>query len=170
MPKLSYFLVVILVFSASCTGRENVEFEYPSWTTIGTAKLSVLWFDIYEAELSSADGLFNQDQNFKLTLTYLRDFEADELIDETFNQISEPIEKQQELSWRKSLKAMWPDVKESDQISFIKTNEGTSHFFFNQKFVGTIEDKAFGKHFADIWLAKDSAYPKLASKLKGESK
>lgn len=163
-PLIIYF-ISLLTFANNATEPP----QYPNWTRIGLAKLSVLWFDIYQAELSSETGVFEPDRSFKLTLTYLRNFTAETLIDETFAQFSTSITKQQALSWRQSLKQIWPDVTASDQISFIRTNEGDSQFFFNKHYLGTVKDKAFGKHFADIWLAKDSAYPKLAAKLKGEA-
>lgn len=170
MLKGNRLLILLLVLLAQPANADKVLVDYPNWPSIGKAKLSVLWFDIYEAELSSKTGFYCKDCSFKLTLTYLRDFEAEELIDETFNQISVPITEQQAFSWRQSLQQMWPDVTESDQISFVRTSDGTSQFFFNKSYVGTIKDTAFGIHFANIWLAKDSAYPKLAAKLKGEKK
>lgn len=148
----------------------NKTLEYPQWQQVGKAKLSVLWFDIYEAELSSANGLYDKNDSFKLTLTYLRDFEAEELIDETFNQISPKPSAEQEQAWRVALTNMWPKVSEGDQISFVKDKAGISHFFFNQNYLGEISDIEFGVQFANIWLAKDSAYPKLAARLKGENK
>ena len=160
---LIHLALLFFCLSAQAFNPPNL----PTWPQIGTAKLSVLWFDIYNAELSSENGIYDNAKSFKLTLTYLRDFEANELITETFKQLPKEPTPSQLLSWRKQLEKLWSNVKKGDRISFVKDKKGASHFFFNQDYRGEISDIEFGKNFAAIWLASDSNYPKLAAKLKG---
>lgn len=161
-PNLCY-LMLLLLLSPLCWANP----PYPSWPSVGKAKLTVLWFDVYQAELSSPSGRYQQDASFMLNLTYLRDFTADALIDETFAQMADKISNKQQQKWRPLLKAMWPDVTKQDQISFVKTEQGKSLFFFNRNYLGSIDDRQFAANFAAIWLSKDSDYPKLAAKLTG---
>lgn len=163
-----YGFFLFSLFSTSAHASSAL--ELPKWKTVGTAKLTVFWFDIYHAELSSLNGKYDYSQSFMLTLTYLRNFESKELIDETFKQFSKPLTETQSSTWRAQLEVLWPDVKKGDQITFLKSDKGVSHFFFNTTYRGQIEEPEFADLFSAIWLSDNSEYPKLAAKLKGQSK
>lgn len=166
--KLS--LCCVLLFTLySVSIRAMTPAEIPQWQSVGSAKLTVFWFDIYQAELSSNNGEYDKNKSFMLTLTYLRSFESKELIDETFKQFNKPLSQKQSLEWRARLEEVWPDVKKGDQISFVKSDKGVSHFFFNKKYQGQITEPEFADLFSAIWLSDDSEYPELAAKLKGKS-
>jgi hypothetical protein len=137
---------------------------------VGQARLTVLWFDIYDAKLYTPDGQYKQNSNLKLSLTYLRDFDAKDLIEETFNQMKPKPNQEQQKTWQASLELIWPDVTKSDNLSFVVNDESVGHFYFNNRHVGTIKDADFNKRFANIWLSDDSEYPKLAAKLTGKTK
>ena len=154
--------------ASSFAAKAETTIKLPNWQTVGTAKLTVFLFDIYLAELLSEDGNYQEDGSFILTLTYLRDFDADELIDETFNQFRKPPTDTQAILWRERLQQLWPNVKKGDQISFLKMKNGESHFFFNNNYRGNLIEPEFAQSFAAIWLSDDSEYPKLAAKLKGK--
>lgn len=143
--------------------------EFPQWRSIGQAKLTVFWFDIYRAELFSASGRYDNNSDFLLSLTYLRAFEAKELIDETFDQFAQPIATDEAQRWRAALVTLWPDVRENDTISLLRNQQGHSIFFVNKQYVGQINEPKFTELFTAIWLADTSAYPKLAKQLKGQS-
>lgn len=167
--KVSIYGVFLLSLFSALTHALPSQ-ELPKWQTVGTAKLTVFWFDIYHAELSSHNGEYDNNQSFMLTLTYLRNFESNELIDETFKQFSKPLTDAQSSKWRAQLEELWPDVKKGDQIAFLKSDKGVSHFFFNKSYRGQIEEPEFAGLFSAIWLSDNSEYPKLAAKLKGQSK
>ena len=162
--KLIFITFLFIGFSASANK------PYPNWPVIGSATLSVLWFDIYNAELSTDSGEYDPNGNLKLTLTYLRDFDAEDLITETFKQMPQPLNQTQQDNWQKQLNRLWPDVKEQDQISFVQNAQGVGYFYYNKRYLGEITDPEFATKFSAIWLADTSSYPKLAAKLKGQSK
>lgn len=172
--RLVWVLLMIAVYSEVSQAQTNSDqFEYPSWQSIGSAKLTVLWFDIYQAELSSPLGNYEPKQPFKLSLTYLREFSSDSLIKETIKQIENLKQLDQKTwlikkeIWGNKLKTIWPDVKANDRISFISDKQQHAHFFFNGTFVGSIEDPTFTNQFSAIWLSLNSEYPELGKQLKG---
>jgi hypothetical protein len=162
-------LKLLCFISALAATNADAQTNYPDWKSVGKAKLTVLWFDIYQAELSSQTGVYDSEESFKLTLTYLRDFEAKDLVEETFNQMPGPLTKLQINNWQNRLISLWPDVNKQDSISFLKDEKGRSHFYYNQNYLGAIEDPLFSEQFAAIWLAPTSEYPKLAKQLKGNN-
>ncbi len=166
MKTFSLSLLVLAIITFANEAKEDM--PYPLWQEVGNAKLSLLWFDIYHAQLTNETGIYDETSAFKLTLTYLRSFEAKDLIDETFEQMN--ASEQQEKQWRPKLTKLWPNVTKLDQISFVKDAENNSHFFINQSYLGHISDPIFTEKFANIWLSDQSSYPKLSAKLKGKRK
>jgi hypothetical protein len=160
------FFSVLLLFSSY--SNANSVGSLPAWPQVGKVKLEVFWFDIYEAELRTPSGKYQAGGEKQLNITYLREFTATELVDETLNQWQDKVPDQQAKIWAEQLEKMWPNIKESDQLSFLVDQSQHGHFYYNSQYIGSIEDAGFSKYFADIWLANDSAYPKLAKKLKGQ--
>lgn len=136
---------------------------------VGESNLSVWWWDIYDAKLFTKTGSYqNQEVPLLLSITYNRDIESIDLIDETDSQwkrfdVEEVLRKQ----WIDQLSNLWPDVKKDDNISFHIDKFGTCHFYFNGKHIGSVADPKFSSSFSAIWLAENSAYPKMTQRLTG---
>ncbi|MGB0733932.1 MAG: chalcone isomerase family protein [Pontibacterium sp.] len=153
--------------------------------TIGTAPLKVMWFDVYDATLSSASGRYEEGEPILLRLEYARDISKRALVNETRkqlqNQLSSHSEKPSdqhgllfdELKLEEGLSRLselWPSVEQGDVISFYLDDADTGVFLFNDQYLGDIRIQGFAKAFADIWLGESSEYPELARRLKGEFK
>lgn len=158
-------IFLFLLFCNSASAQPNPPKDY---ITVGAAKLRVLWFDIYNAELRSPDGRFSQITGpLVLKLTYLRDIKKQKLLDETENQlraVTPPVVR----VWIQQLEGIWPEISRGDRLAFYLDPEGFGHFYFNDRYVGSIKDVRFGKAFISIWLGKNSDYPELTRKLRGE--
>ena len=59
-------------------------------------------------------------------------------------------------------------MKKGDQLAFYIDAQGGGHFFFNQKWIGVINEPDFSQAFINIWLSDQSSYPRLAKRLRGE--
>jgi hypothetical protein len=140
-----------------------------SWNSVGKVTLSVLWFDIYQAQLFSESGAYREGEPVKLTITYLRDFKADELIKETRKQWQDKISNDHIDEWLSQLRQIWPDIKKNDVLTLYIDDNDNSHFEQGERYLGTIDEPKFGRAFSDIWLAPNSSYPKLAAVLRGEA-
>lgn len=139
------------------------------WKTVGAAELSVLWIDVYQAELLTPEGKFeNVGSPAILKITYRRDISQRDLIDETRKQIKPFVDPKKAEFWLKQLQQFWPDITEGDQLSFWIDEEGKGRFYFNQKLIGSITEEDFSMAFISIWLSDKSSYPRLARKLRGE--
>lgn len=166
LKRRAICIFLLLLFSTSASAQLNPPKDY---ITVGTAKLRVLWFDIYDVELSSPRGRFSEIAGpLLLKLTYLRDIRKQKLLDETANQLR-AIKPSVVRIWLSQLKMIWPEINRGDRLAFLLDSNGFGHFYFNEIYVGTINDTRFGKAFISIWLGQNSEYPDLARKLKGES-
>lgn len=139
---------------------------------VGAARLKVLFWNIYDSTLYSADGEYHQDAFPQaLQLVYLRDIDAEELLNHTRDEWQKlAVPKELAEGWLSQLKAIFPDIKEADQLTLRVSEQGHSEFYFNAKSIGIITEPEFGSSFLRIWLDENSSYPKVRKQLIGQSK
>lgn len=171
-----YFMrqVKTIVIALSLLLSANIFAKSPSLPTdyklVGKASLSFWWWDIYHSMLYTESGSYQTNENsLLLKLVYQRSISKQQLLDETQSQWKRfKIDVQQQKNWLQQLDAIWSDVKKNDSIAVYLDSQKQSHFYFNEKFVGTIKDAEFAKAFMDIWLSEEGEYPKLSRKLTGK--
>lgn len=143
----------------------------PPWASmnlVGKGKLSVLFWDIYNAELYTADGTYKQSQYpIALRLVYLRDFEKNDLITETQKQWKKLGFKDREkiTTWVASLDKLWRNVKKHESITLYINETSQSFFYLDSEQLGQVEDPEFAQAFLDIWLSENTSAPDVRKKL-----
>ena len=138
------------------------------WPLVGTARLKVLFWEVYDSQLFTPSGSWQGEAPYQLSLRYLRDIPASKLVEETdkaWRQQGRSHPKQNE--WLEQLNAMWPDIARGDNLVFALNAKGQSAFWFNGRPIGGIEDRDFGALFGGIWLDQDSPQPALRNQLIG---
>ncbi|WP_444997257.1 chalcone isomerase family protein [Aliikangiella sp. IMCC44359] len=137
---------------------------------VGQASLSILWWDIYNAELHSLTGQYNEETRpLVLKLTYQRKISQQDLLKETKSQWQDfNISEKKQKEWLDQLKYIWPNVNKKDTIEFYIDRQHNSHFYYNRNFIGSLFDAEFSQAFINIWLADNSDYPELTKKLTGK--
>ena len=165
MYRLSASLLLMLSLCAASVQAVPIPDRLHS---VGQAELRVFFLKIYRAELYSATGRYEKLQGpLMLRLTYQRDISSNRLVSETRKQIGDLPSAQLD-RWMGRLADMWPDLEKGDELTFYMDPEGLGHFHHNGQYIGSLEDRTFTEAFLNIWLADDSAYPKLTRKLRGE--
>ena len=165
---ICFFLLLNIFFTRDAFGK-TIPKQY---TLVGQASLSILWWEIYEAELYTQSGQYQDNQiPIYLKLTYRRNIDSQELIEETQSQWKrfDIVESKQRV-WLSQLESIWPNVKENDSIAFFINAEGVCNFYFNDEFIGSVASKEFSQNFANIWLAPNGPYPKMTRRLTGKDK
>jgi hypothetical protein len=143
-----------------------------NFTKIGEAKLSVLFWDIYNSSLYNQTGNYQTDLYPQaLSISYLRNIDAQDLIERTQDEWGKlDIKEQQFTGWIPLLTQIFPDIKKGDTLLLVVDKSKESEFFFNGKSIGKIADTLFGQSFLRIWLDENCSYPKVRDKLIGLSK
>lgn len=138
---------------------------------VGSTRLRVLFWTIYDSTLYSADGEFQQiEPDLALAITYRRDIPATELIERTFDEWEDMgLNSTRQSMWRSRLGTLWPDVESGDTLTLYVDEELASRFYFNGRFIGTMMDSEFTRQFLAIWLADDTAYPRQRTELTGRA-
>jgi len=139
----------------------------PTFKLVGMAQMKWLWFDIYQAKVFTPTGTYTLNQwPVALDLLYKRSITAEQLILSTIHEwerqtIDYPPE------WISYLRDIWPDIAPQDQLILYVDNANISHFFYNSKFIGSLNDPLFSTAFTAIWLSKNTLKPALRNQLIG---
>ena len=170
-PKCSiYWLLAVLctlVFSGVSMANPLDDLK-----KVGEAKLKVLFWDVYNSSLYSKTGEYQAEQFPQaLKINYLRDIDAEDLIERTQDEWEKLGIKQVTFSqWIPLLTNIFTDIKKGDTLLLSVSENQQSEFFFNGKTIGKITDQTFGKSFLRIWLDEKCSYPKVRNKLIGSNK
>jgi len=161
-------LIVLLMLGCSLTATAT-ESGAPEMKLVGQAKLSVLFWDVYDSSLYTPSGRFEGiAAPLKLKLVYLRNIAARELVDVTREQWQKlGLYRPEHEAWLDELQRMWPSVKPGDSITLDWSEPQQSRFYFNDRLIGSIDDARFGALFAAIWLSEKTEYPKVRKQLIG---
>ena len=136
-PKCSiYWLLAILctlVFSGVSMANPLDDLK-----KVGEAKLKVLFWDVYNSSLYSKTGEYQAEQFPQaLKINYLRDIDAEDLIERTQDEWEELGLKQITFSqWIPLLTNIFPDIKKGDTLLLRVSENQQSEFFFNGKTIG----------------------------------
>ena len=138
---------------------------------VGEARLSVLFWDIYDAELVAPQGKYSEDAPFALSLKYLRDFEGDDIASRSVDEMRKlgMTDEIKLAKWYQKMQQLFPDVKEGQTITGVVDAQQVSHFFIDEQSLGQVNDKEFSQWFFNIWLSEKTSEPKMRAKLLGLS-
>ncbi|KKL12361.1 hypothetical protein LCGC14_2536510, partial [marine sediment metagenome] len=104
---------------------------------VGQSRFEYYFWDVYDAKLATPTGQYQFGQHpSKLSLTYLRDFAAKDIVKAT-NEQWQHLGKTQLLGkFDQQLLALWPDIKEGETLSFITDMQGVGTFYHNDTKLG----------------------------------
>lgn len=139
---------------------------------VGEARLSVLFWDIYDASLFAPQGQFTGEHPFALELKYLRNFKGKDIASRSVDEMRKlGINDEVKLAkWYQEMQEIFPDVKEGEKITGIVDTQQVSHFYYNDEPLGKVYDEEFSKAFFNIWLSEQTSEPKMREKLLGLNK
>lgn len=161
----SFIAVAFLAVSLLANGNT------PDLQKCGEARLTVLFWDIYESSLFTPSGEYDPDiRPLRLEIRYLRAIKAKDLVAQTAKEWqAQGIEDSRHAQWLSVLTELWPDVNQNDVLALAIADNGRAEFSFNGQFVGAIEDPDFGRDFTGIWLSPNTTRPQLRAALIGDA-
>lgn len=162
----SGLLVVFMLLPLMFT---SVAYAVPSWSgwqSVGQAQLRWGFWVIYDSELRTPDGTYHGiESDMALLIRYRINIDKEDLLDATDEQwqhlsIARPNRQQ----WLRQLAMIWPDVKKGDRLVFVLTERGGA-FYLGERLLGKVRSQEMATAFISIWLAPETAYPKIRTKL-----
>lgn len=138
----------------------------------GEATFSILFWDLYQSQLQTTSGRYPiaiESEQLIFQIRYLADISNDDLIMRTIEQWQhQGISDNTYQHYVEKLATMWPNIKKGDQLAMLM-QKGKSVFYFNDQYLGAIDDDVFGPLFVNIWLAESTSEPSLRAQLLGEN-
>ncbi len=136
---------------------------------IGEGILTILFWDVYRAELYAPMTGWRPDAPFALSLKYLRDLKGADIVDRTISEMrGQGFYDDLTLNaWRGQLQDIFPNVSDGTRLTGVRDNEGNTVFFRDGNKIGEVKDPAFTRRFFDIWLGARTSEPDLRRALFG---
>lgn len=143
-----------------------------NFVATGETTFSLLFWDLYKSKLMTTTGDYPiaiNNEKLIFHIEYLADIKSSDLIERTIEQWKHIGLKENEYQkYVNTLETIWPNIAEGDSLAMLMQKE-ESVFYYNDEYLGTIEDANFGQIFIDIWLSKNTSQPTLRAELLGAS-
>ena len=174
-------IILLLSFCACSAFPLSTVSSWREWPKVGSADLSVLFFDVYSSELYTPNGEYILEEDITphplaLSITYKREISKAALVDATVEQWTKLGYDQALIpNWRESIADIFPDVSEGHNLTYV-TNGVNGSFFYSpadnehSRLIGAVEDEKLNDAFLAIWLSPKTEYPKLREGLIGSRK
>ena len=142
----------------------------PEHRLLGTARLTVYGFKVYDSRLWVAPGFSGDNfsnQAFGLELDYLRDFQNEAIVERSLTEMQRfgTLTTEQTSAWRAAMLRVIPNVKKGDRIMGIHNPGAGATFWVNGQRAGDVADAEFARLFFSIWLSPKTSHPKIRSAL-----
>jgi len=162
-------LLALIGVSAPAHAIEPIREYVPQAQKVGEARMSVMFWDIYDASLYAPKGQWSFDKPFALQLHYLRHLDGEKIADRSVKEMrKQGFDNEVKLAtWHTQMREIFPDVEEGDVLSGIFTKDGQSIFYQGEQEIGRIKDPDFSRRFFAIWLSPQTSAPELRTALLG---
>ena len=157
-PLVVVALLLMLVQGAYASAMMTL---VPNAELVGEARLKVVFFKIYDAQLFAPQGRYSPYDPYCLRLTYLIDAKKNRIISQTVKEMRrmEVASAEQIDRWIPKMEAAFISMAKGSQADFIHTPDGRLTLVANNVVISVIDDTALAKAIMDIWLG-----PKVRSR------
>ena len=167
-----YILLVLLFITMGSSfshGADHIFQHVPDAEIVGHGRMSVLFWDVYDATLFGPKGTWRKDKPFALKLDYLRELKGKKIADRSIEEMrgqgySDEIKL---AAWHEKMRKFFPDVDKGEVITGVYAASGEAIFYLGGNEIGRIKDPEFSRAFFNIWLDKKTSAPELRLKLLG---
>lgn len=148
----------------------SVKTYMPDAKIVGKGRMRYLAWEVYDATLYAPKGLYAPGKSMALTLGYLRPLKGKEIADRSIQEMRGQGFKDEAslLLWQKRMISVFPNVVAGTILTGVRTTEGKTVFFKNNKLIGSIDNPEFSENFFGIWLNEKTSSPDLRKQLLGQ--
>jgi hypothetical protein len=166
------YLLALAVWVSFIIDAKAVSTYIENPKPVGEARLEVMFWDIYDAQLIAPDGKFDPQKPFALSLTYLRDFKGKSIASRSIDEMRKQgmTDEVKLAKWYEKMEQVFPNVNEGENLTGVVDSAANSHFYFNDQKVGTISDPEFSQWFFNIWLSEKTSEPEIREQLLGSAR
>lgn len=171
MRKFAAALVIFFWLHTPALASDEAMHAVPHAGIVGSGRLSVVLWDVYDATLYAPYGQWSAEKPFALSIRYFREIEGADIANRSVEEIRKQgfANEEQLAKWKIQMQHIFPDVKNGTELTAVYTPRKSTDFYSDGKPIGSIKDAEFGTHFFNIWLSEKTSEPKLRKKLLGLS-
>lgn len=171
MRRSILIMLFALGFGTPTLAADAVIQQIPNANKVGEGRLSIVFWDVYDATLYAPNGEWNPEEPHALSIRYFREIEGADIAERSIEEMRKQGFSDERLlaDWHKQMLAIFPDVKDGTELTALFTHQKTTDFYHNGKRIGSVNAPLFGKHFFDIWLSEKTSEPSLRKALLGQS-
>lgn len=165
-------LLFLAMMSFSVVARaeiipEPVSAYVPAAAITGQARMTYMFFDVYDAALYAPEGRWSAEGPYALTLTYLRNINGRAIADRSAEEMRGQgfADEIKLAAWHGQMLQIFPDVKNGTKLTGIHVPGQETRFYQDGVLIGRVRDPDFGRHFFGIWLSQRSSAPQLRARL-----
>lgn len=160
----------LLLLPVSVSADQGVVARYvPAAKKVGSARLSFLFWDVYDATLYAPGGRWDNDTPFALAIRYLRDLKGEAIAKRSRDEMEKlGFSNETKLdAWLEQMAGIFPDVEEATVLTGVRNKDGRTFFYKKDIRVGIIKDPEFADWFFGIWLNEKTSEPQMRKELLG---
>lgn len=136
----------------------------------GSGRLTWFGLHVYDAALyapARLDPANPTAQGFVLELTYARRLEGKGIADASRDEIERLGfgSEAQRARWHEQMLTLFPDVEKGRRLAGVNVPGAGVRFYFDGRFLGSVDDPAFARAFFAIWLDERTKAPQLRDSL-----
>ena len=163
--------ILVLVCAAKAMAQEPISALVPNAKVVGEGRLSMAFWDIYDATLYAPSGELAEAEPYALSIRYMREIDGSDIADRSVQEIrGQGFQDEIKLAaWNSQMKTIFPNVENGTVLSAIFIPGKETIFFHADKPIGSIKDADFTRWFSNIWLGENTSEPDLRRKLLGQS-
>lgn len=171
MRKFLPALYVYFLLASTAFASEAALKHVPDAQEVGTGRLSVVFWDVYDATLYAPGGTWDPQAPHALKIHYFREIEGPDIADRTVEEMRKQgfADEKKLAAWQAELRRVFPLVTRGSELTAVLQPGKPTSFYFNDKPIGSIADAQFGPQFFAIWLGEKTSEPALRKKLLGIS-
>jgi hypothetical protein len=171
MLRNIWFIALVLGWITPAFSAEIITKLVPDAKIVGEGRMSVAFWDIYDATLYAPQGKLTQAKPFALSIRYMREIDGKDIADRSVQEIrGQGYTNEIRLAaWNAQMKKIFPDVEDGTVLLAIFIPNQKTIFYHGNTPIGTIRDAEFTRWFSNIWLGEKTSEPKLRHRLLGLS-
>lgn len=164
-------IATLLLIATPALASDVVARLIPQAKTVGKARMTFAFWDIYDATLYAPAGKLQPDAPFALSLRYQRAFSGKDIAARSVQEMRGQgfADDATLAAWQKQMQEIFPDVQAGTVLSAVFIPGESTTFYHGDLSVGRVEDAAFTQWFAAIWLGEKTSEPEMRRQLLGLS-
>jgi len=164
---LKFFTLIFMLSLQPVFADDQLSDYRQEANQVGTARLSVMFWDVYDATLYAPEDTYHPQKSFALQLNYLMDFSGKDIAERSVEEMrKQGFDDEMKLAaWYSQMRDLFPDVEEGTSLTGIYQPQKPTAFYVGDTRLGEIKDPQFGKYFFDIWLSQKTSEPEIRRNL-----